>query len=56
MAHKEEIRKQLMDDVREKRRYWSFKEALDSTLWRTRFGIGCGLSQDRPLNDYTYIP
>jgi hypothetical protein len=54
---KEERRKQLVDDVREKRRYWSLKEeALDGTLWRTRFGIGCGLSQDRLRNDYTYIP
>ena len=54
---KEERRKQLMDDVRTKRRYWSLKEeALDRTLWRTRFGIGCGLSQDRLRNDYIYIP
>jgi hypothetical protein len=32
-------RKQLLDDVKEKRRYWKLKEeALDRTLWRTRFG------------------
>jgi hypothetical protein len=30
--------KQLLDDLREKRRYWKLKEeALDRTLWRTRF-------------------
>jgi hypothetical protein len=34
-------RKQLLDDLREKRRYWNLeKEALDRTLWRTRFGRG----------------
>jgi hypothetical protein len=33
--------KQLLDDLKEKRRYWKFKEeALDRTLWRTRFGRG----------------
>jgi hypothetical protein len=33
--------KQLLDDIKEKRRYWKFKnEALDRTLWRTRFGRG----------------
>jgi hypothetical protein len=37
------IRKQLLDDLKEKRRYWELKEeALDSTLWRTRFGRGYG--------------
>jgi hypothetical protein len=31
--------KQLLDDIKEKRRYWKLKgEALDGTLWRTRFG------------------
>jgi hypothetical protein len=34
-------RKQLQDDLKEKRRYWQLKEdALDRTLWRTRFGRG----------------
>jgi hypothetical protein len=34
-------RKQLLDDLEEKRRYWKLKEeALDRTLWRTRFGRG----------------
>jgi hypothetical protein len=36
-------RKQLLDCLREKRRYWKLKEeALDRTLWRTRFGRGYG--------------
>jgi hypothetical protein len=33
--------KQLLDDLKEKRRYWK-EEALDRTLWRTRFGRGYG--------------
>jgi hypothetical protein len=36
-------RKQLLDDLKENRRYCKFKEeALDRTLWRTRFGRGYG--------------
>jgi hypothetical protein len=36
-------RKQLLDDLEEKRRYCKLKEeALDRTLWRTRFGRGYG--------------
>jgi hypothetical protein len=36
-------RKQLMDDLKEKRRNWKLKEeAIDLTLWRTRFGRGYG--------------
>jgi hypothetical protein len=36
-------RKQLLDDLKEKIGYWNFKEeALDRTLWRTRFGRGYG--------------
>jgi hypothetical protein len=32
-------RKQLLDDLKGKRRYWKLKEeALDRALWRTRFG------------------
>jgi hypothetical protein len=35
--------KQLLDDFKEMRRYWKLKEkAPDRTLWRTRFGKGCG--------------
>ena len=37
-------RKQLADDLKETKYYWKLKqEALDRTLWRTRFGNGCGL-------------
>jgi hypothetical protein len=36
-------RKQLLDDLTEKRSYWKLREeALDRTLWRTRFGRGYG--------------
>ena len=36
-------RRQLLDDLDEKRRYWKLKEeALDRTLWRTRFERGYG--------------
>jgi hypothetical protein len=35
--------KQLLDDIREKQRYWKLKqEILDGTSWRTRFGRGYG--------------
>jgi hypothetical protein len=35
--------KKLLDDINEKRGYWKLKEeALDSALWRTRFGRGYG--------------
>jgi hypothetical protein len=35
--------KQLLDDLKEKRRYCKLKdEAIDRTLWRTGFGRGCG--------------
>jgi hypothetical protein len=35
--------KQLLDDLKEKRRYFKLKEeALDRTLWRTRFGRSYG--------------
>jgi hypothetical protein len=33
--------KELLDDLKEKRRYCKLKEqALDRTMWRTRFGRG----------------
>jgi hypothetical protein len=36
-------RKQLLDDLKEKKRYWKLKEeALDRILWRTCFGRGYG--------------
>jgi hypothetical protein len=35
--------KQLLDDLKEKKIYWKLKEeALDRTVWRTRFGRGYG--------------
>jgi hypothetical protein len=43
MGRRGRRRKQLLDDLKEKRRYWKMKEeALDRTLWRTRFGRGYG--------------
>jgi hypothetical protein len=34
---------QLLDDLKETREYWKLKEeALDRSVWRTRFGRGCG--------------
>jgi hypothetical protein len=36
-------RKQLLDYLKENRRYWKLKEeALDHTVWKTRFGRGFG--------------
>ena len=45
--------KQLVDDVKEKRKYWKLKvEALDRTVWRTRFGWGYGsVVRDNRLNE-----
>jgi hypothetical protein len=38
MGRRGRRRKQLLDDLMEKKRYWKLKEeALDRTLWRTRF-------------------
>ena len=43
MGRRRERCKQLLDDLKEKKGYWELKEeALDRTLWRTRFGRGCG--------------
>jgi hypothetical protein len=43
MGRRGRRRKQLMDDVKEKRRYRKMKEeALDRTLCRTRFRRGYG--------------
>jgi hypothetical protein len=45
------ICKQLVDDLKEKIGYSKLKkEALDNTLWRTRFGRGYG-HEDRPRNE-----
>jgi hypothetical protein len=36
-------RKQLLDELKEARRYWKLKEgAQDRTLWRDQFGRGYG--------------
>jgi len=36
-------RQQLLDDLKENRGYWKLKEeALDRSLWRTRFERGYG--------------
>jgi hypothetical protein len=36
-------RKQLLDDLKEKRGHWKLKEgAPDGTVWRTCFGRICG--------------
>ena len=43
MGRRGRRRKQLLDDLKAKTRYWkSEEEALDRTLWRTRFGTGYG--------------
>jgi hypothetical protein len=43
MGRRGRRRKQLLDDLTERRRYWKLKEeALDRTLWRTRYGRGYG--------------
>jgi hypothetical protein len=43
MGRRGRRRKQLLDDLKEKRRYWKLKEeALDRTLWRSRLGRGYG--------------
>ena len=35
--------KQLLDDLKETRRYWQLqKDLLGSTMWGTRFGRGYG--------------
>jgi hypothetical protein len=35
--------KQLLDDFKEKRKYWKLKEeTTDHTLWKTPFGRGYG--------------
>jgi hypothetical protein len=58
-------RKQLLDDLKEKKRYCKLKEeALDRTLWRTRCGRGYGpvvrqtaewMNGDERLSDDTLV-
>jgi hypothetical protein len=47
--------KQLLNDLKEQKRYWKLKEVLDRTLWRTRFGRGYGpvVRQTTEWNDDT---
>jgi hypothetical protein len=48
MGRRGRRRKQLLDELKETRGYWKLKEeALDRTLWRTRFGRRYG-----PKTDY----
>jgi hypothetical protein len=50
-------RKQLLDDVKEKRGYCKLKEeALDRTLWRTRFRRAYGpvVKTDYRMNERTF--
>jgi hypothetical protein len=43
MESRRRRRKQLLDDLEEKRGYYKLKEeALDCTLWRYPFGRSCG--------------
>jgi hypothetical protein len=43
MGRRGRRRKQLLDDLKEKRSYWKLKEeATDRTQWSTRFGRGYG--------------
>jgi hypothetical protein len=40
---RERRRKQMLDNLAETRRYWKLRqEALDRTLYRSRFGRDCG--------------
>jgi len=48
--------KQLLDDLTETTEYWKLEaEALDHTLWRTRFGSGCGLVARQTTKGFTNI-
>jgi hypothetical protein len=48
--------KQLLDDLKEVRRYWKLKEeAQDRTFWRTQFGRAMDLLQDRLLLDLSFV-
>jgi hypothetical protein len=44
MGRRDRKGKQLLDDLKEMRGFWTLKEeALDCILWRTRFGRGYGI-------------
>jgi hypothetical protein len=50
-------RKQLLDDLKEKRGYWKLKEeALDRTPWISRFVTGCRLVRQTALWRYSPCP
>ena len=43
MGSRRTRRKQVPDNLKETRGYWKLKEeALDRTMWETRFGTRCG--------------
>ena len=43
MGRQRRSSKKLLVDLKEERGYWKLKEeALDHTVWRTRFGRCCG--------------
>jgi hypothetical protein len=49
-------RKQILDGLKEKRKYCELKEeALDRTMWRTGFEGGCGLIVRQQQNEVTAI-
>jgi len=53
-GRRERIRKELLDDLMEKRGYCKLKEeAVDRTVWRTRFGKDYGplLKTDNRMNE-----
>jgi hypothetical protein len=42
-GRRERRHKQLLNDLTKKRSYWNLKEEIiGRTVWRTRFGRGCG--------------
>ena len=47
-GRRERRRKQLLDNLKEKRKYWNLKEGLiDRTVWRTRLEEAVDLLQGR---------
>jgi hypothetical protein len=52
----ERRRKQLLADIKEMTEYWKLKkEALDISLWRTRFGRVCGPFVRQPMERMTLL-
>ena len=51
-GRRERRRKQLLNDLKEKKGYWKLKEeALDRTVWRTCFGRENGLVVRQTVNE-----